>query len=149
MVDNNDEPNCCTDAKPWYKEGLRFACTGCGKCCTGSPGYVWVTIEEMSSIAQFLGISLEDFKRKYIRQRDNRYALIEMKLKNYDCVFLRDSKCLIYKVRPKQCKTFPWWKENLNSQESWEIASRSCEGINEQAPVVPYEVITKALSDQG
>ena len=21
--------------EPWYKDGLRFKCTGCGDCCTG------------------------------------------------------------------------------------------------------------------
>ena len=29
-------------AEPWYRDGLRFACTRCGACCTGAPGYVWV-----------------------------------------------------------------------------------------------------------
>lgn len=64
---------------PWYKEGLKFKCTGCGQCCTGAPGYVWVTIQEMEEMAQVLNISLAQFKRTYIRQRDNRYALIEKK----------------------------------------------------------------------
>ncbi len=40
---------------PWYQDGLRFTCTMCGKCCTGDPGYVWVTDEELAALAKFLG----------------------------------------------------------------------------------------------
>src|SRR6202012_4519691 len=120
---------------PWYKEGLRFQCTECGKCCTGGPGYVWVSEEEMMAIAKLLKISVEKFKRNYTRQRDNRYALVERKSfdNQYDCIFLKDKKCTVYQARPNQCKTFPWWKNNLNTEESWEIAALSCEGINEEA----------------
>lgn len=135
-----------TNDLPWYKDGLRFQCTGCGKCCSGGPGYVWVTRAEMEGIATFLKMSLDQFVRRYIRQRDNRYALIETKRQNYDCVFLQDKQCLIYPVRPTQCKTFPWWKEQLNSPESWALAARYCEGINEHAPIVPYERIIEPLT---
>ena len=31
------------DSPEWYRDGLRFECTRCGACCTGAPGYVWVT----------------------------------------------------------------------------------------------------------
>lgn len=131
--------------QPWYQEGLRFKCTGCGKCCTGGPGYVWVSEEEIDTMAQHLGISPAEFMRKYIRQRDNRYSLIELKRSGYDCVFLRDKKCLIYQARPRQCRSFPWWKENLSSPQSWEITSRSCEGMNDQAPLVPCSQIQSEL----
>lgn len=132
---------------PWYKEGLRFQCTGCGKCCSGSPGYVWISEVEIEAAAKFLNISVEMFKRKYIRQRYNRFALTEIKAVNneYDCVFLKDKKCTIYPVRPKQCQTFPWWKQNLNSEESWNLAAKDCEGIHADAPVVPYDEIEKQL----
>jgi Fe-S-cluster containining protein len=129
--------------EPWYKNGLRFQCTGCGKCCTGSPGYVWVTKEEMLSIAEFLDISIDLFVRKYVRQKDNRYSLIEKRHENFDCIFLKEKKCLIYEVRPLQCRTFPWWKNNLQSEESWKNAAQSCEGINNKAPIVPYDTIEK------
>ena len=130
---------------PWYKDGLRFQCTGCGKCCSGGPGYVWATPEEIAAIASFLKMTVDLFVRRYIRQKDNRYALIEKKMQNFDCVFLQDNKCRIYPVRPVQCKSYPWWKELLQSKESWEIAARYCEGIQTQAPLVPYEEIQKCL----
>jgi len=130
---------------PWYRDGLRFKCTECGKCCTGSPGYVWVTEEEIASMAKLLNLSVELFKRKYLRQRDNRYALAEKKSQNHDCIFLKDKKCTIYQARPAQCRTFPFWKESLNSEESWKLASEACEGINEKAPLIPYSIIQELL----
>ncbi len=133
-------------AETWYKDGLQFQCTGCGKCCTGAPGYVWVTKEEIEAIAGLLKIGVKECMRQYIRQRFDRYALIELKKDQYDCVFLRDKKCLIYEARPHQCRTFPWWKENLSSPESWQATARSCEGICARAPTVPYSQIEKALN---
>lgn len=135
---------------PWYKEGLRFKCTECGKCCTGVSGFVWVTPEEMKAMAAALNLSLDLFTKKYIRQRGNRYSLIERKQQNgdFDCVFLKDKKCEVYQARPVQCRTFPWWKENLNSEESWKLAAKDCEGIHAEAPLVPYSQIEQLLKEK-
>lgn len=132
---------------PWYKDGLRFKCTECGKCCTGASGFVWITEEEMSAMAHSLNISLELFKRKYTRRRNNRYALIEKKTQNqeFECVFLKDKKCQVYQNRPQQCRTFPWWQENLNTEESWKLAAQECEGIHDEAPLVPFSQIVQML----
>jgi uncharacterized protein len=130
----------------WYKDGLRFRCTGCGKCCSGVPGYVWVTEDEMLVMAEYLNISLLLFKRKYTRQKNNQYSLIELRDHNYSCIFLRDNQCLVYPVRPIQCKTYPWWKENLKSKESWECAKGECEGLNDdEAPLFTQEEIDNVI----
>lgn len=133
-------------SRPWFWKGLRFKCTECGKCCTGAPGFIWVSEHEISEMAQFLAISVELFKRKYVRKRDNRYALVEKKSQNNDCIFLKDKKCQIYHARPLQCRTFPWWKENLNSEESWQHAAQSCEGIHIDAPLVSHADIMDQLA---
>lgn len=128
---------------PWYKNGLYFTCTGCGKCCTGSPGYVWITQEESLAIANYLGLPLEEFLKKYTRSIFGRLSLREDQI-NYDCVFLKDNKCQIYEVRPKQCRTFPWWKENLSSEKAWKNLRSYCEGVDHtEAPLVPFDTIEK------
>jgi uncharacterized protein len=131
---------------PWYKEGLSFHCTGCGKCCTGAPGYVWINEKEISAMAKTLGISSEEFICKYTRRVGNKLSLIENQ-KNYDCVFLKDKKCLVYDARPSQCRTFPFWKENMSSRKSWENLSSYCEGIDHpEASIIPCDLIEKTLN---
>jgi Fe-S-cluster containining protein len=135
---------------PWYSQGLRFECTGCGKCCTGSPGYIWVNQEEIDQMSEFLQLSVADFCRRYLRHVKGRYSLLEMP-RSYDCIFLKDRKCQIYAVRPTQCRTFPWWTKNLKSEQDWKEAARFCEGIQASAPVVPQETIEqqKALFEKS
>lgn len=131
----------------WYAEGLNFECTGCGQCCTGAPGYVWVTETEILLLAEHLNLSLEDFTKRYIRQIGERFSLTE-NLKTYDCVFLKDKKCQVYSLRPKQCRTFPWWPQNLKSRADWEEAAKHCEGIRMDKPLVSVDTIQQQLSHQ-
>lgn len=131
----------------WYKHGLRFKCTECGKCCTGSPGYTWLQPEEILSIANALGLEVEVFAERYLRQVGDRYALKEHP-KTFDCVFLEGKQCQIYSERPVQCRTFPFWPDHLESKENWEKASEYCEGISESAELIPEEEVAKQLSLQ-
>lgn len=126
--------------KVWYHEGLRFECTSCGQCCTGSPGYVWITPEEIITIAEHLGLDLDTFVAKYVRQVGSRFSLKE-EPGTFDCVFLREKKCSIYPCRPKQCRTFPFWPQHLASKEAWNQVATYCEGICSTAPVIPAEEI--------
>lgn len=141
MSDNNA-------LKMWYKNGLEFKCTGCGKCCTGSPGYVFLNKKEAEIIAQKLNLPLNDFLKKYTRQSGKRLALKERKISDttYDCIFLKDNKCTIYEERPTQCKTYPWWPQNLKSPDSWKELAKECEGLyHEDAPLVSFEEIQLEL----
>lgn len=127
----------------WYKEGLRFQCTGCGGCCTGAPGYVWLTEEDILAIAEFLDLPLQEFADRFLRSVNGKISLREISPSN-DCVFLEDKKrCSIYAARPKQCRTFPFWPNNLKSKSDWEKAALACEGISLNAPLISLEEIRK------
>jgi Fe-S-cluster containining protein len=132
----------------WYDDGLNFSCTGCGECCTGSPGYVWINEQEIVALAQHFNLSLQDFASQYLRKINKKWSLKESSL-NGDCVFLKEKKCTVYNLRPKQCKTFPWWPQNLKSPDHWKNAARRCEGINNTAVKVPCEEIEIQLSIQN
>lgn len=123
--------------KPWFDEGLRFKCTGCGKCCTGSPGYVYLSKPDLEHLAAHFALSEEEFLQKYARDVDGQYALLE-EPETYDCVFLKNKRCTVYEARPIQCRTFPWWIHHLRKSEDWKEAAQRCEGIDHpDAPVVP------------
>lgn len=112
----------------WFEEGLRFECTQCGDCCTGAPGFVWVDAAEMNALAAKLGLSLEEFQEKYVRQVGKRFSLTEFA--NGDCVFLdgETRRCKVYENRPRQCRTWPFWDSNLRSPQTWESTCRVCPG---------------------
>lgn len=95
-------------------------------------------------MSKLLKISLELFIRQYTRKREGRLCLAEKK-SDHSCIFLKDNRCSVYSARPKQCQTFPWWKENLQTEESWKAAALFCEGIHSKAPLVSNEVIEKNL----
>ena len=132
-----------SEALPWYKEGLSFKCTGCGKCCAGCPGYVWVSLSEIKEMAEHLDLSTEEFSEKYVRKIGKKYSLKELPGKDYSCVFLKNNQCSIYEVRPKQCRTYPFWPQILKSKESWREEAKDCEGISEEQPKVSFDDIQK------
>lgn len=130
------------ETAPWFKEGLKFQCTGCGKCCTGEDGYVFLNEEDLERLASFHSLSLSDFSRRFCRFVEGKLALLDLPRSGGDCVFLKENKCSVYEARPTQCRTFPWWIHNLRSREDWEEAGARCEGIDrEEAPVIPREDI--------
>lgn len=117
--------------EPWWNEGLRFQCIGCGRCCRGEPGAVWFTPEEGERICRALELREQEFREQYVTWSYGRESLRE--LKNGDCIFYRrqDDRCAIYTVRPIQCRLFPFWPSLLASREAWDEAARNCPGMGE------------------
>jgi Fe-S-cluster containining protein len=112
---------------PWFEDGLAFECTRCGACCTGAPGFVWVNEEEIGRIAAYRGETLEQFSTRFVRQIGNRYSLIERP--GGDCIFWDKAQgCTVYSARPEQCKTWPFWPDNIESPEAWDAVTRVCPG---------------------
>jgi Fe-S-cluster containining protein len=131
-------------SEPWYKNGLRFQCTQCGHCCTGAPGYVWVNEEEIAAIAQLRGEAVEEVTALYTRKVDNQRSLRERA--NGDCIFYdRKEGCTIYPVRPRQCRTWPFWESNLASPAAWQRTCQVCPGSG-QGELIPAEEITRRLN---
>lgn len=121
---------------PWYADGLSFTCTQCGNCCTGDPGYVWISDQEVQRLADYLKQPVREVVKKYCRRIGGRLSLKERKsLKGeYDCIFLEEVSgrrtCTVYPVRPLQCRTWPFWEGNLASKKSWDRAGKKCPGLN-------------------
>jgi hypothetical protein len=112
----------------WYREGLRFSCTACGDCCSGEPGVVWVDDEELSALAEALGLEAAEVERQYTRRLGVRRALLERF--DGDCIFLdaQSRRCTVYPARPVQCRTWPFWHENVASPSRWQQTCEVCPG---------------------
>ena len=129
----------------WYSGGLRFECTQCGDCCSGSEGYVWVNQEEINAMASRVGLEPKVFEEKYVKRVGVRRSLKERP--GGDCVLLDEQtrKCTAYEERPRQCKTWPFWDSNIRTPEAWEETAQACPGCN-KGNLVPLETIIEQAS---
>jgi uncharacterized protein len=131
---------------PWYVAGLRFQCAQCGNCCAGpNEGYIWATAEELAAIAEFLKMPVKDLRRRYVERVGSRTTIVE-DLQTKDCIFLQtlegERRCVIYPVRPTQCRTWPFWAANLTEPDAWNHAAQRCSGIN-RGRIYTYEQIER------
>ena len=120
--------------QPWYIAGLHFQCAQCGRCCSGpGEGYIWVVRPEIKLIADYLQIPEPDLRKQYLRRIGLRTSIVEHQ-QTKDCIFLKNidgrKRCIIYPVRPAQCRNWPFWPENLKSPAAWNEAAKKGPGIN-------------------
>jgi Fe-S-cluster containining protein len=131
----------------WYKDGLRFTCTQCGNCCTGAPGTVKVSTEEIAALASRLGMSRRAFRATYTRRVDGFTSLNEKA--NYDCIFYDPKRgCKVYDQRPRQCRTWPFWRALVHSPENWDREAKHCPGMN-KGKLHSEEFIELTILDDG
>lgn len=147
-----DEPD-PTGTTDTGEVGLRFTCTMCGNCCTGAPGYVLYTDEEARAMADELGVPLGEFTAKYTHEDLHGRSLNEVETRfGFDCVFLdRETQpgkalCRVYRSRPAQCRTWPFWSDNLKSKHHWNRASSTCPGLN-KGELHPPKVVRLRLDE--
>jgi len=126
-------------APPWYAAGLRFGCRRCGACCTGAPGYVWLQLEDATAIAAALGMGSSDFVAGYTRRVDGRLSLREESDGN--CVlFESGAGCCAYDVRPRQCRTWPFWPRIVATPAAWRREAADCPGMDSGEWIGPEEI---------
>ena len=115
------------DRRPYFfDDGIRFQCRRCGRCCTGEPGTISVSADEIRSLADHLGLTVDVFTRRYLYPYKDSYSIGEHA--DGRCLFFDDG-CSIYPWRPHQCRTFPFWFSNLRSEDRWMSIADQCPGI--------------------
>ncbi|MGD1916610.1 MAG: YkgJ family cysteine cluster protein [Phycisphaerales bacterium] len=119
------------------EDGLRFQCTQCGNCCTGAPGTVLLSEHDILALSTRLGVDRAGFTERYTKPMDGGLSLSErLTAFGWDCVFLDretvpgKAVCGVYEDRPVQCRTWPFWKKNLDDPRSWDRATQTCPGMN-------------------
>jgi Fe-S-cluster containining protein len=129
-MENESKSNDERRTGPWYRAGLRFECTGCSECCKarGAYSHVYAAEREFTAMARLLKKRRADFDREFTTiDADGRR---ELRFERGACVFLAaDGRCGVYAARPTQCRTFPFWSENL-VKRTWELEiAPGCEGV--------------------
>jgi len=126
-----------------WNNGLQFECTQCHACCRHDPGYVFLSQNDLATLASHLNISQEEFKKVYTRCVDlGSGPILSLKEKtNFDCIFW-DKGCTVYSARPLQCSSYPFWGRVVGSEASWKQESHFCPGIGQGKLHSPAEVET-------
>jgi hypothetical protein len=110
---------------------------------------VWFTDAEGRAMADDLGLPHAEFLKTYARTINGRWSLNESRTAHgYDCVFLDRTTqpgkalCRVYRSRPVQCRTWPFWDENLTSRRAWDTARRRtpCPGMD-SGTLIPIEKV--------
>ena len=133
-------------AKPWYANGLQFECTQCGNCCRnhGEYTYVYLAPADVVAIAGHLELAPRRFVDEYCKVED---GWVTLRMDAPACRFLmEDNRCAIYPVRPKQCATWPFWKENLD-QKTWSGAVKDCCPGVDEGPVTPAAEVERIAAE--
>ncbi len=122
----------------WKKEPLRFECQkDCNVCCM-RPGVVYFSEEDILAAANFLKMPQLEFKTKYLDHVNDSWFV---DVGNNPCPFLKSNGCSIHSAKPRQCRAYPFWRENLLSKKHWKVTGEVCPGIG-VGPAIPLDIIT-------
>jgi uncharacterized protein len=126
-----------------FQDGLLFDCTRCGNCCRQKLGALLLSALDLRRIAEYLGLSDEDFFLEYCEVIDWRLAKRVSLIANEDgdCVFWDADGCQVYEYRPLQCRTYPFWATNLADPQSWQQVGKICDGVNRGRHWSPREIL--------
>ena len=135
-------PGSSPGAQRWDEGGLRVECTQCGRCgqSHGEYAHLYLTSSDVLALAAELGMTEFGFRAKHTEALDGWTVL---KTEGESCTFL-DAKghCSVYEARPMQCRTWPFWRENL-TPEAWTGPVQAiCPGLN-QGPLTSADEIDR------
>jgi Fe-S-cluster containining protein len=103
-----------------------FQCRQCGECCAGRGG-IFVRPEEVVQMAAHLGLTPEEFSRRYVAGSSmGPHLACEKGI----CVFLKDNCCQVHPVKPFICRQWPFLPALLVDAEELEQAKGACPGID-------------------
>ena len=130
----------------FFEKGIRFECTGCGECCKthgdeDEYAFVYLSDRDVARISAHLGLSKVAFLNKYCSTDEGGDTHLAGLVG--DCAFLEEgTRCIVYPVRPMQCRTWPFWTENL-SKEIWEgPVTACCPGIGRGRRYTKTEILS-------
>ena len=114
----------------WWSAGIQFECTGSGKCCVsrGEYGFVYLTREDRHRLADHLGVAPAAFRRAYCAKTEGHWHLADAPGATA-CRFLDGTRCTVYEARPTQCRTWPFWPENMDARKWDSEVAAFCPGV--------------------
>ena len=127
------------------KQGLRFECQpDCAKCCEVA-GYVYLSEDDVTRVAEFLQQPHAEFEKQYV-YRTKHSRRLRKPGRGKQCGFLRGKQCGIHEVKPVQCRLFPFWPELVESRSEWTKTGDWCPGIG-QGPLISISTAVQVADE--
>lgn len=131
----------------YIPENFSFSCQNCGSCCRGEEGLVLLFEPDIKKILKNLKISFETFKQNFTK---NYFTFLSLKEKdNKDCIFWEENEnfkgCKIYRFKPYQCDSFPFWISVFLSKNSFENYKKKCPGFFKGKKLISKKDIIKNI----
>jgi len=129
---------------------IQFECKKCGACCREDTILVTVTGSDIASISAGLGLGSDEVIRAFdfylvsgveppeglrdfpaINTEQGPAYIALKKMKNGDCIFLKDNLCMIHTIRPVVCMSFPFVFWEVGNEKTWGLSARReiCPGL--------------------
>jgi uncharacterized protein len=115
-----------------YRNGLRFECVRCSKCCRHEPGFVFLSENDVELLLRGLAMDRASFIGQFcvnVPSSEGRHLSLAER-PNFDCIFWADGGCKVYEYRPMQCRSYPFWINNVVSGIEWNKLRMQCPGID-------------------
>ena len=134
--------------KKFYENGIKFECQGSSNCCVsrGNFGFVYLSSKDLKRLSKYFSISNIQFFNKYCDRTDGYLHLKEI-YNNGNCLFLKETKCSVYKARPEACRSWPFWKENMNAKSWNKEIINFCPGVGKGKILSKTQIETKINND--
>ena len=131
------------------EKGIRFECQGSGNCCVSRDtyGFVYLSKKDIKKFSNGFKITEQNFVKNYCQKTDGFIHLKELKKNNGNCIFLKDNKCTVYKSRPIQCRTWPFWPENMNTKTWNNDIAKNCPGVGKGKVKTKKEILKQVQID--
>ncbi len=103
----------------------------------GTYGYVYLTLKDRQRFAKFMGLATAVFTRRFCKKTGGHFHL---RAPEKNCEFLKDRQCTVYEARPTQCRTWPFWPENMNAKTWNQEVAPFCPGVGKGKTFSPDEI---------
>ena len=138
----------------WHSSAIKasdiFECQQCGACCEGYGG-TYVTEGDILAISDHIGISAEDFIKKYGTKSGSGLVLVQGR--DGYCVFAEQGRCKIHPVKPRMCRDWPFIEGVLRDPGNWYIMAGACPGmrtdVTESTVLSCVETVRRDSGEKG
>src|SRR5262249_2755979 len=115
-----------------------------------APGSVRVDDAEIAALARRAGLADARFRAAFPRPlRGGGGERSRRERRDGTCVFYDPQRgCTVYADRPRQCRTWPFWRAVVHSPERWAEEAAGCPGMG-RGPLHDAASIASALADDG